>query len=375
MIIGKYIKQLLEERKRVILPGFGNLELKETTQGVSATGGRIDPPGLAIRFDAGYSKDDGLLAEAYASGENINEEKSQQRVLELVDSIKFALDKGEPFTLPYTGIFSRDDDGKVHVQPDPEWVLEPDQYGLESMDLLELEEEPESQPSPLIKAPEKSEDAGPLPEPPPKPAVKPEKKQPVPPPPPPVRSSPAVTPLHPPDKASPRFNRWKVIWIVAGSLIVILIALILIPVDWNQFQNGERGAGETEAVKVESEKEHGEVTGGTDPAGEADQGNEQTGEGTGGDEPGVEESGKTTTTTAAEKHNFFIIAGSFKHLKNASDLQDKLKARGYPAEVMITENRMYRVTVSSYATKPEAERALGGIKAEPGLEASWLLSN
>ncbi len=82
-----------------------------------------------------------------------------------------------------------------------------------------------------------------------------------------------------------------------------------------------------------------------------------------------------TKSVTGEEHSFFIIAGSFRHLKNASDLQDQLKVRGYPAEVMITENRMYRVSVSSYATKPEAERALAGVKADPGLESSWLLSN
>jgi cell division protein FtsN len=76
-----------------------------------------------------------------------------------------------------------------------------------------------------------------------------------------------------------------------------------------------------------------------------------------------------------ESNNYFIIAGSFSRLTNASDLQDKLNSRGYNAEVMITENRMYRVSVASFATKSEAERALSRIKSEPGLESCWLLSN
>ncbi len=48
---------------------------------------------------------------------------------------------------------------------------------------------------------------------------------------------------------------------------------------------------------------------------------------------------------------FLLLPEAFRNLTNASDLQDQLKARGYPAEVMITENRMYRVSVASYATK------------------------
>ena len=73
--------------------------------------------------------------------------------------------------------------------------------------------------------------------------------------------------------------------------------------------------------------------------------------------------------------NFFIIAGSFKHLQNASEMQDQLKARGYKSEVLITENRMYRVTVASYATEAEAEKVLSGMKSEPGLKSAWILSN
>ena len=42
---------------------------------------------------------------------------------------------------------------------------------------------------------------------------------------------------------------------------------------------------------------------------------------------------------------------------------------------MVTENRMYRVTVSSYVNKEEAEKDLAGMKAESGLESCWLLVN
>ena len=52
-----------------------------------------------------------------------------------------------------------------------------------------------------------------------------------------------------------------------------------------------------------------------------------------------------------------------------------MNSRGFQAEVMITENRMYRVSVASYATKEEAEKELTNIKSEPGLQSCWLLSN
>jgi cell division protein FtsN len=141
--------------------------------------------------------------------------------------------------------------------------------------------------------------------------------------------------------------------------------LILIPVDWNRAdrpdledQNEQVKSGGDEGQKPGDEGE-GQATKEADRETETTVDSEPT-----DPEPPVE-----------PEHNFFIIAGSFKHLQNASDFQDKLRARGYPAEVMITENRLYRVSVSSYATKEEASRALAGVKSEPGLEACWLLSN
>ncbi len=335
MIIGKYIKQLLEEGKRVILPGFGNLEIKETGGSVPTSGSRIDPPGLSVRADTGYSKDDGLLASVFANGEKLDLEEAGQRVLELVDSIKFALDKGDFFTIPETGTLSRDDDGKVHFKTDPGWVLEPDQYGLESMDLLELEELPveqEEEPVPGGAVEQSSaRSAG--------------------------EKTPPPAPVKPPVKTKRRFSRWKVIWIIAGSLIVVLALLILMPEDLLRSQKSEVESEKVEIPQQEAERPQQE-TEHPQPEIESQK---------------VESEHQQPTVEVA--NNFFIIAGSFKHLKNASELQDKLKGRGYPAEVLITENRMYRVSVISYATKREAERGLAGVKGEPGLESSWLLSN
>jgi len=140
VIIGKYIRQLLTDKKVVVFPGFGSLQLQESGNPFPAKGGTLSPPGSSIMFDSGNSKDDGVLAEAYASGENIDEEESRQQVLELVDAIKFAFDKGESYLLAETGTLSRDEDGKVIFQIVPDWILEPDQYGLETMELLELDE-------------------------------------------------------------------------------------------------------------------------------------------------------------------------------------------------------------------------------------------
>lgn len=338
MIIGKYIKRLLEDRTRVILPGFGNLQVILSDVKNAASGNRLDPPGIKVKFDAGYSKDDGILAETVAAGEVMEREEADQQVLELVDAIKFALDKGETYIIPETGTFSRDEDGKTHFQSDPTWVLEPDQYGLESMELLELDELPIDDGA----ARKSSSD---------------------------TRSSSQLTDLAPP-KPKPRNVRWRVIWWVAAVLIVVLVVLILVP-----GRDGRDGESRNLFNRQPDREEIEQADASEDPVSDQDQGGDQ--------EQAVEEQSPQEEAQAEaelepppeETRNFFIIAGSFSNLKNASDLQDQLNSKGYNAEVIITENRMYRVSLASYATKEEAENALSQIKGEAGLESCWLLSN
>lgn len=340
MILGKYIKMLLDERRVVILPGFGNLAVKSPEKEEPLTGNRIDPPGISIRFDATFSKDDGVLSEALAIGEELETDEAHQRVLELVDAIKFAFDKGEDYLIPEAGTFSRDDDGKIHFLADPAWILEPGLYGLESMDLLELEElPPEEEPGEEID-PES-------------------------------QSAPKVTPLaQPAPQPGPR--RWRVIWLVAIGLIVVLVVLILIPP--KEGENGEAGK------RFFNKKPNTEVVEKESPSGDLPA-KDQPEAGT--EKPTVNPEEETPVTEAeveqsspvVDNNKFFIIAGSFKNLKNASDLQDKLNERGFESEVIITENRMYRVSVASYTTKGEAEKGLLKLSSESGLESCWLLSN
>jgi cell division septation protein DedD len=346
MILGKYIRELLDEKKRVVLAGFGNLDIKTPDKSQSPSGSRIDPPGITVRFDSSYSKDDGLLASAYAEGEGLENEEAQQRVLELIDAIKFALDRGELYTLPQTGTFARDDDGKVRFEIDPEWLLEPDQYGLESMELLELEElQPEEEMAKAEKAAPTTSSTGTAPT--PKPAAK-------------------VTPLAPAKpKLKPR--KWRVIWMVAFLLIIVLAVLILVPTKETENGGGILKFWNRKPVEEVVEQE---VT----PPVDAESGTLEQDAGEAIETP-VTSDETEEPAPAKLTPSYFIIAGSFSNLGNASDLQDRLKQKGFDAEVMITENRMYRVSVSSFTTKAEALKSLAEIKKKPGLESCWLLSN
>jgi len=387
VIIGKTIKQLLEERIRVVLPGFGNLEVKESGGNVSTPGKQIAPPGLSIKFDNSFSKDDGVLAGAFAEAGGVDEAEAEQQVLELVDAIRFALDKGEKYPLADAGTFSRDEEGRTLFRPDPSWVLEMDQYGLDSMDLLELddlpdekvepsvgdpgmrdseqvqteEEKPEQEPVDLV-VPEKEEKPAEKPKekPAPKTSEKPKEK-----------SVPKVTEKpakkmppkpHEPwknEKTKKRSGLWRVIWIVTGILILALVVLMVVPAEkWEM--TGKKDHPEQAVQEEQPAETYGIADQSEDIKPQAEE--------TPDSEPEPE-------PIPVESNHFFIVAGSFSNLRNASELQDKLKEMGYPAEVMVTENRMYRVSVESFSSRREAEASLAGLKSDAGMESCWLLSN
>lgn len=350
MTIGACIRDLLESGKTVILPGFGALEIT-TPEGMGSGpgSGRMDPPGRKVRFDNATTRDDGLLAEAFAGSAGLDPEEARQQVLELVDAIRFALDKGEVGLVEGAGTFTRDGEGKVRFQPAADWVVEPDQYGLESMDLLELDEEAAEE----VPVPEETGR---------EPAEHVEK----------VTASPGPVPNEPwkGAKNHRKTNLWRVIWGVAGLLIVVLLVLIFLPSDTFDFSgSGDRTETE-ETPPVPAGEDQGDAN---DESPETPRMEEQVfQEDSDGDEGPATEAVRPEDAPA---DRFFIVAGSFRNLANASNLQDRLLAKGYEAEVMMTENRMYRVTAASFTDEHEAEVALTRIKSEPGMESCWLLSN
>jgi cell division protein FtsN/nucleoid DNA-binding protein len=324
--LGKYIRQILSRQESVVFPGFGSLILVEG-KGVRGADGRIDPPGPVIRFDATHPKGDGKLAEEYAAGEKLDLEEARQQVLELVDAIKFKLDKGEKYEIQQTGTFMRDDDNKVHFIKHPGWVIDPEVFGLASLDILELENEEDietekedqlkaEETREAIEASESTED----------PVAKRVQRKPV--------------------------NKWKIIWIVIGSLIAVLTIILLIPSD-NGVEFGKDGIviRDKDINKAPVQKEPADQT---------------------IDEPAPEVK-EIPIVPPVEENRYFIIAGSFEKLPNASELTDKLKAKGFPAEIIITESRMYRVSLQSYATREEALADLSRVRSASGMPSAWLM--
>jgi len=331
--IGNYIKQLLLEHQRVILPGFGNLVLEESGLGLSETGDKISPPGLTIKFDASFSKDDEKLTSRFAEGAVITKEEAKQQVLEFIDRIRFTLDKGETFRIKGLGLFYRDDDQKVCFDVDTDWIIDPEKYGLESIELLELENE-------TIEAEGKNTE------------------------------EPLLTGES--ESSGKKANKWRIIWILVASLIFILAVVMLIPVKEEKgtgIKFGREGiiikrpgTGKQSAESVSEKIEEDIITVSPEEIKEITE------------EESIDED-KDKKVEQVVQNKYFIVAGSFSKLQNAIDMQDRLKAEGYPSEIIITENRLYRVSLFGYPTKSEALRQLDNVTKNKQFENSWVMAN
>jgi len=325
----------------VILPGFGMLELRDSGPELSNSGYKLTPPGLVIKFDSSFSKDDEKLASLYAAADGISPEEAKQQLLEFIDAVRFSLDKGESYGIPDVGVFSRDEDQRVIFDIDPNWIIDPDQYGLGSIELLELEDDSDDGIEDDLKEEPESTDFD-------------------------NSDLPIMTPEEDPKSSGKPIKKWRIIWIVVAALIVVLIVILVIPVDQDGGKGirfGKEGIIINQAdTKQETPDDIPELT-----EEEVVQKIEEK------PEELIEE--ENIKETPIVQNRYFIIAGSFSKLQNASDLQDDLRAEGFPSEVIITENKMYRVSLISYSSKDEAIKELNDLKQTAKYENYWVLSN
>lgn len=159
-------------------------------------------------------------------------------------------------------------------------------------------------------------------------------------------------------------NKWKIIWIIVGALIIVLAAILLIPT-----KNSDYGIAFSKDGIVLKENTV------SDDLRDAEETNQLVTE---EDNQLVQDNQEVVSTevqTPVETvNNFFIIAGSFQGLQNASELMESLKSEGFPAEIIVTDSRLYRVAVQSYPEKQKAVNDLTRIKAHPGLGSCWVWS-
>ena len=138
----KYIKQLLSEDSRVIIPRFGCIQaLREET--------------VLLSFNPYLNFDDGKLTAAVQKGEGISEEEARTEIGRAVDNYNNTLQDGGTVIISGVGSFHRDADGIVEFTQEKDFdaSLSSQPSQEEEQQPTQPEPEPEPQPEPQQPTP------------------------------------------------------------------------------------------------------------------------------------------------------------------------------------------------------------------------------
>ena len=340
MDIPRIIKDLLTRREGLVIPGLGSLISEFQPASIRPDQKVIQPPRKKLRLDTKVQMDaDEVLANELSSRQNISLEKAREEIRTLVDEIHNQLNSKGRYEIEGIGVLEKKLAGAIELK---EAATPESDLGFEALTAEPFELEtptPPAQPSGARQS---------------------EKATPKAPPPPPVRK---------------RSRRKTAVWLSALFVFLLLVGFAgwytgfydYVLYKWEQRQQ----TAQTPPKKPDKEKRETaeqQATG-------------QQAADTAGDESQVDQvldkmTDKKQALMYKEKKDtidYYIVAGSFRKMKNAHEFVRQLEARGYSASIL-EKNGLYRITVQSFDKKEDALVKLYQMRDTGKLESIWLLA-
>lgn len=408
----KFLKELIENNARVILPEFGAFLVKDDGSG------KFNPDNVSFSPFLRYN--DGMLEDSLAKKLSISKDEAAKKIKEFVEIVKEQLLNENFYPIEGIGSLYRDNRGsilftksmekpggkpdekvktekpaeKVEKKPEPKTEKKPEQEAKQ-------EEKPQQETAPEPKEETKSEQkvtekVSQKPEPPKKPVHKPR----------PVAKKPVK--VKEPKIKTPRESNGggtgKAILI--GSLIGLGLVAIAIS-GWylykNNFFNKEFKSNEMVETQVDStttqpvdfeeiestEEQEGKFDNEFEKLSEAMESEpaekaaaEETEQPTitetkqepiiAQQQPTSEEQETSKNLIPTSNGPFHLIVGSFRNIEYAEKFSADMKRSGYESNVIVQSSGMHAVTLGSYSTRQDALKAMDQFKMQyPNV---WLLN-
>ncbi len=124
------LDRLIARHNCVIIPGFGGFVGAYRPARLSASEGRLSPPGKSVAFNPRLTRQDGLLAHALAEARGLAYDAAERRVDEFAQQCQSALRQHRQLRVPGLGKLLLDEGDKVRFAPDERDNLLPDAFGL-----------------------------------------------------------------------------------------------------------------------------------------------------------------------------------------------------------------------------------------------------
>jgi cell division septation protein DedD len=346
-MISKYIKELLENQNRVIVPDLGAFLHKSDSQKV-------------IYFNEFLRFNDGLLLNHIAEQKKIDPIEAAKQLKAFVDETTTTLQARKQVVLEGIGSLYLDNNEKIQLkaeeliaypieEPVKETPTKPEESSLLAgdKDLLIIDNKNEDIPSDLI-APSETKPSAPIPS-----REKPSIENNLPP----VRSqatsNPAPKPISKPAPKKPAGfvpakkskSNGNVLWIV-GLLVVAIIAILYFFVLRPLYNNS--AVNQNKVTTSDTIKKETTLQPVKDPVKIA-----------------------PTETIAKTGKNYYLVIGCFVQEDNANKLIAQLKSEGFQPEKFAKIEEMYFVSIASFADKMAADKKLNELKSK-GYTEVWI---
>ncbi|MGD9994764.1 MAG: SPOR domain-containing protein [Salinivirgaceae bacterium] len=334
-MISKYLKELIENNNRIIIPDFGAFMIQDT------------PEGKQISFNDFLKFNDGLLINQIIKAEKISKTEAGEKITAFIQEVEKSFTDKKPYEIKEVGFLTKDNLGnikfetKVQTSASAEATTSP----TDEKPTIVLDEPAKETPAtetPKKEAPPAAKIEPAKPAEPVKPAAKTETKST-----PPVTERPkaAATAIN-----KPISNTKQEIPMTSSSNnsrnLIIILALVVIIVGggvWSffAFDLKDKFFGKKEVIETPVV----EVPAPVDTLALADT----------IEEPVVVEEPVEEVVEAYVK-KYYVVAGSFKVASNAERYQQKLLDEGYASEITMRNNGFHIVSYKTLFTWHDALR-------------------
>ncbi|MFO8234623.1 MAG: SPOR domain-containing protein [Bacteroidales bacterium] len=368
-MIDEYIKELITNNNRVIIPNFGAFLLRATSK-------NKNKKDLAAKVEDVYFSpflkfNDELLVNHIIKQENIDQQKAMDKINQYIKQVEKKVQNEGIYKIEGLGEFTQDNQGKIQfkVIEDSTKITKPKEEKLSAT--KKTAEKKESKPKTVHeKASETKKTTDKIPE--KKAEEKAEEKKPTPPPQARDKGRKTPPPKPPIEKSKSGTNKGLVLSIAIGLPIVVLFIWAMLNFDTVQKlfdKNDQQITDQVEKQQADKEEEKEEKANEEETSEEKTREEEQRET----EEQIIEEKRKEQDQVSASKtKKFHIVAGSFEKRQNAVNYRDKLRKEGFNAELIGERDGMHAVSYSSFDSKSEATEEMKRIKEEEDLQA-WLL--
>ena len=335
-----FLIEYLKTHPGIIVPGFGSFVVKHTPSYVDATSNTIFPPKGILSFHGEINEDDGVFTKYLCHRLSISEEESKTLVLEFSRQLKTELQEKKKLDIPGIGKFNSEENKFIFTFDEKENFLSAS-IGLTQVQIQPIYAE---KPKPIQNNK----------------AIHTKKQE--------VPQKKQVRPVNKPS-IHPKQRKAVPGWIWYAAAAIILIALA--SGGYFMFPELIKMPNKTTENKPVSDEKKQEI----EPSLQVEELKKEEDLHVKEIEATInQQTKKENALYFNENKHFHLIAGSFSSRLNAEKLQNTLKEQGYPAEILQTQNGMFRVSIQSFKNKNEALKMLDSIRNKDGKNAVWILN-